>query len=50
MDMPSTNKQEKKMNLCIQCVEAWNALNGRFCGKLKRYVSVYSALPPCLNK
>ena len=47
MDMPETNKQEKKVNQCIQCVEAWNAINGRYCGKLKRYVSVNSDVPPC---
>lgn len=33
---------------CRACREAWNALNGRWCGKLWKYVE-YDFEPKCLE-
>jgi hypothetical protein len=24
---------------CLQCQESWNAVNGRYCGRIRRYVA-----------
>ena len=42
--------KEKEMSRCSTCVEAWNAINGRYCGKLGRYVNINAAVPPCTQK
>lgn len=39
---------ENKENLCADCQYALNALNGRYCTKLQRYVE-YAATPQCLT-
>lgn len=31
---------------CMTCAEAWNTLNGRWCGRMGRYVE-YADGPPC---
>lgn len=34
---------------CAVCIKAHNALNGRYCTALRRYVE-YAKQPPCNNK
>jgi len=34
------------MKDCKTCAAAWNTLNGRYCGPLKKIVE-YCVIPPC---
>lgn len=50
MDYIMVDTKEKEMSRCNTCVEAWNAINGRYCGKLGRYVNINAAVPPCSTR
>ena len=39
--------EKKEMSRCSTCVEAWNAINGRYCSRLGRYVNINASVPPC---
>lgn len=50
MDNIMVDTEKKEMSICSTCVEAWNAINGRYCSRLGRYVNIKAAVPPCSNK
>lgn len=39
----------KSNDTCMQCADGRNCINGRYCLKLRGYVTYY-ATPPCQNR
>jgi len=41
--------KQQTNDICHQCVEAHNALNGRYCNRLQKYVE-YAKEPLCVEQ